>query len=74
MMFLFVPPGITLWNPARDRSEKAEHEAHTPIAGGVDSNDDKHVDLRESSARIMLEWPPAKPLFRPALSFNRLGF
>jgi len=34
MMFLFVPPGITLWNPARNHSEKAEHEAHprSPVA------------------------------------------
>jgi len=42
-----------LWNSVRSHLEEAGHEVHTPTAGGLGANDDKHVDLRGASAPII---------------------
>jgi len=42
-----------LWAPVRTRLEAAGHEVHTPTAGGLGPDDDKHVDLRGAAAPII---------------------
>jgi pimeloyl-ACP methyl ester carboxylesterase len=42
-----------LWAPVRTHLEAAGHEVHTPTAGGLGPDDDKHVDLRGAAAPII---------------------
>lgn len=42
-----------LWAPVRVHLEAAGHEVHTPTAGGLGPDDDKHVDLRGTAAPII---------------------
>ena len=42
-----------LWEPVRKHLEAAGHEVHTPTAGGLGAEDDKHVDLRGAAAPII---------------------
>jgi pimeloyl-ACP methyl ester carboxylesterase len=42
-----------LWEPVRKHLEAAGHEVHTPTAGGLGADDDKHVDLRGAAAPII---------------------
>lgn len=42
-----------LWNPVREHLEAAGHEVHTPTAGGLGADDDKHVDLRGAAQPII---------------------
>jgi pimeloyl-ACP methyl ester carboxylesterase len=42
-----------LWEPVRAHLETAGHEVHTPTAGGLGADDDKHVDLRGAAQPII---------------------
>lgn len=42
-----------LWEPVRKHLESAGHEVHTPTAGGLGADDDKHVDLRAAAQPII---------------------
>ncbi|WP_295032272.1 MULTISPECIES: alpha/beta fold hydrolase [unclassified Microbacterium] len=42
-----------LWADVKAHLEAAGHEVHTPTAGGLGADDDKHVGLREASAPII---------------------
>jgi pimeloyl-ACP methyl ester carboxylesterase len=42
-----------LWEPVRKHLEAAGHEVHTPTAGGLRADDDKHVDLRGAAGPII---------------------
>jgi len=42
-----------LWEPVRKHLQALGHEVHTPTAGGLGSNDDKHVDLHGAAAPII---------------------
>ncbi|MDQ4504365.1 alpha/beta fold hydrolase [Sinomonas sp. ASV322] len=42
-----------LWDPVRAHLEAAGHEVHTPTAGGLGPDDDKHVDLRGAANPII---------------------
>jgi pimeloyl-ACP methyl ester carboxylesterase len=42
-----------LWQPVRKYLQAAGHEVHTPTAGGLGADDNKHVDLRAAAAPII---------------------